>query len=221
MGAALGVQSSDEGDSLLRIPASCTSCGLIFPSGIVASTGSRIDISSSSSQCPRCGSMAHIVGGIMEILDRAVRLVSGPDFTRDTLLALGVAVEDVRSGRQTAHQAAASLQRRWPSLAKEFREWSGWGIGLLGLMLSVYSILFDHKEKPATNTTAPEEAAMEVDRYITSNERFHWSTPMDHPVNPPAVSPRPEARPKTEPHKENRKQRRAKRSQERRHRRKH
>lgn len=77
------------------IPAHCGQCGALFATtGIVAlRAGAQVTFSGCGMRCPRCGGGASILDGTFERTSSALRLLSGPQFTKEVLRAFGALIE--------------------------------------------------------------------------------------------------------------------------------
>lgn len=77
------------------IPAHCETCGAIFAfAGIVGlREGAQVTFSNVGTNCPKCGGTANILDGTFEKTRDALRLLSGPQFTKDVLRAFGSLIE--------------------------------------------------------------------------------------------------------------------------------
>lgn len=145
-----------------RLPASCQYCGFLSRSGFEVHIGVRANISNCTSSCLRCGGRASVIEGSLEILERGIRLFSGPEFTKDVLEALGIAVEDLRDRRKSQVEVLRDLEAVSPSLAREFREWANCGFSFIAAMAAVASVVFAWWAMPAGQNRTVEEAAIDA-----------------------------------------------------------
>lgn len=168
--------------------------------------------------CPRCGSMGSVPDGFIQILDRTVRLFSGPDITKDVFETIGLAVEDLRAGHQAKAVAAVhAILEKNPKAGMLVKDWLGHGIAFAALMLSVAVAIKDWQEQPATNMTVENVVETTINHYYTHPPGFAMERPQicQDPVREPLFSERAQRKPAQK----NRKQRRAEKAQERRNRR--
>ena len=79
-----------------QIPASCPSCGAIFPSRLIAVSGNVKDLTLSGNKetCPFCGQLADTVEGVFDMADGIIEIVSAPHITKQMLDALAAAVKN-------------------------------------------------------------------------------------------------------------------------------
>lgn len=120
--------------------------------------------------CPRCGGQAATLSGTIELLENGIRLWSGPDFTKEIFEAMKMAVDDVRSGRATVHQAAAKIRKKSPEAAKQFREWANLGVAFMTLMVAVCALYLQWKQQPGSNLSAEQIVDQAVDNYLNDHE---------------------------------------------------
>lgn len=145
----------------LRYPALCPNCGLMFNSGFTFGVRTTAFLAGCQTQCPRCLSPVPVPDGALEVLRNSIRVFSAPDFTVDVLRSLEVSIEDLRVGRVTAHEAERAINTVHPGLAREFREWTGWGFTFIAAMAAVASVVLDLRSQPHSNRTI-EEVAVEA-----------------------------------------------------------
>ena len=145
--------------AIFRYPAVCPNCKSIFPSGFSFGLRSSVTLSGNRSQCPYCGSMAVVPDGVLEVMDRGIKLFSGPDFTLDVLRAFQATVEDLRSGTTTPAEAEQGLAQVHRGLAQEFREWSAWGFNFVSAMAAAAALVVALQSQPSNRTV--DEVAIE------------------------------------------------------------
>ena len=203
----------------IELPALCDNCRFVFRSYVHVPMGANATISGTKTgPCPRCGSMGSVPDGFMQILDRTVRLFSGPDITKDVFETIGLAVEDLRAGHQAKAVAAVdAILEKNPKAGMLVKDWLGHGIAFAALMLSVAVAIKDWKEQPATNMTVENVVETTINHYYTHPPDFAMERPQicQDPVREPLFSERAQRKPAQK----NRKQRRAEKAQERRNRR--
>lgn len=201
----------------LMIPAFCPRCGAAFASGIVVGFGAKVSLRGNMSRCRRCGAMAAIPDGFMEILDGAIKLFSGPDFTRDVYKAIGIAVDDLRSGRATERQAISDVTAKSKKAGTAFREWLTIGLSAAALMWTIGGDILAWRAQPKSNMHVEDVVSAAIEGYITglSEQPFLPVQDAQYPNWKKSV----ELPTKSKPDQKNRKQRRAERAQERRNRR--
>ncbi|MBT0780544.1 hypothetical protein [Paracoccus sp. pheM1] len=159
----------------MYLPAVCGSCGLIFGSLFMVRIGMKFTFEGTSYiNCPRCNGQAATLSGTIELLEDGIRLWSGPDFTKEIFEAMKMAVDDVRSGRATVHQAAARIRKKSPEAAKQFREWASLGIAFMGLMVAVAALFLQWKQQENSNLSAEQMVDQAVDDYLND----HYSQPI-------------------------------------------
>ena len=178
--------------AIFQYPAVCPNCGLLFPSGFAFGLRSQVTLSGNRSRCPRCGSVAVVPDGMLEVLERGIKLFSGPDFTLEVLRAFEVAVEDLRAGRKTAAQTEKRLAEVHKGLSREFREWSTWGFNLISAMAAVAALVVALQSQPSNRTV--DEAA--VDGFESVYEQVQVVSPLSRPISQstPSASSYPEHR---------------------------
>jgi hypothetical protein len=178
---------------IFRYPAVCETCGQVSFSGIAIGYGARVHLSGNTSRCPRCGNISAVPDGVMDILERGIRIFSGPDFTVEVLRALQMAVEDLRSGAKTPEQAESSLAAHHLGLAQEFRAWWNCGANTVQAMATVAAAVFTFLTYQNSNRTL-EEVAVEafeeiyVQPQVDTRISNSW-TDRPRPTENPAAEP--------------------------------
>lgn len=155
----------------MELPAHCPRCNFLFPFGMSAAVGAHLDVTGCAALCPACGGHATVPEGVMEIIDDAIRLVSGPDFTKDLFEAIGIAVEDVRHGRASPKEAASRIARISPAAGDQFYKWSMWGMAFIGMMFTILTYLDSHKAQPHSNMSAEEVVESAAEDFYRSQPR--------------------------------------------------
>jgi hypothetical protein len=71
---------------MARPPASCPKCGSIFLAPVEIGEGAFMSFSSVGMKCPVCGNPNAVVNeGLFTTANNAIRMLSGPDFSRQNL----------------------------------------------------------------------------------------------------------------------------------------
>lgn len=75
-----------------QIPAQCSNekCRHIFPSGINLAGGATVKAYSNVSRCPLCHSPAVVAEGLFGAAGEFIRLISGPDVSKEMLRTAGL-----------------------------------------------------------------------------------------------------------------------------------
>lgn len=175
------------------IPAICSKCGLVFPSGVGGAPGARFRIESVSASCPRCWSSAPVLDGYYEILEDAVRLVQQPDFTRETAKALALEAQKLQRNTAEAQAASGRIRKTHPAAADRFALWSSIGANFAVAMATVVSALLVHMENRAN--------APLMERAVEALEDFSRHQPQpDLRAHRLSVAPTTSIRPTARPH---------------------
>lgn len=175
----------------MRSPACCLTCGYVSPSGVSVDSSTNFISHGNISTCPRCGGIAMMPDGIMEIFGNTVRLASGPEFTKEMFEAIGVVVEDLRQGKISLSQAIEKVTVVSPPAGAAFREWSLYGMAFIGMMCSVMSLSLQWQDHVKSNLSAEMYAEQAVDSFYSSGEpqfdhRSHPSFALRKPDEPQA-----------------------------------
>ncbi len=85
---------------MASIPVYCPSCRALFASRAFQITGSvrNLTLAGNRETCPNCGKMASIVDGVFDSADGVLKLIDGPQFTKEILEKFSALV--VRAQRQ-------------------------------------------------------------------------------------------------------------------------
>ena len=161
----------------MHVPACCLNCGYVFPSGITVSNSTHFSTRGSYATCPRCRSTAAIPEGVMDIVGGVVRLVSGPDFTKEVFEAIGVVVEDLRRGKVSVPQAIEKVRTVSPEAAKEFRDWTMWGMAFILFVWQIAAAVMAWKDNPQTNLPVEMVVDSATDEFFASDAPQPVTTP--------------------------------------------
>jgi len=134
----------------LQIPAVCPACGLVFPS-LVGGFG-RVRIQTVRQPCPRCGEYAHVLDGSFDLLTRTVRLIDGPDFTREIIDQMFGAIDAIKANPDNREEVIAALSVKNKAAGSVLREWLTLGLAVAGLAISGLSLLQQREESLRSNT---------------------------------------------------------------------
>lgn len=122
----------------------------------------------------------------MLVLQNAIRLFSGPDFTKETLEAFGLIVEDLRAGKVTLPKAVARAEKLGPSFGKEFREWVSLGANIVIAMGTVAAAVIGYLALDRSNRTL-EDVAVEafeqtyVEPQLDVRPKLTWQNHLSRP----------------------------------------
>lgn len=100
-------------------PAKCRRCGaVVAATGIELAPGSQQTtlIGGTFGPCPHCGGLCDILDGVYDGEVGAVRLISGPQATIDTLIQAGLLFQQARSAGRSEDEAIAEAASVLPSL---------------------------------------------------------------------------------------------------------
>lgn len=92
------------------LPAQCTHCGLTWtPRAFNFGEGVTLISVGSTTNCPRCGSVARILDGQYSVRDGLIEVLSAPDWSMQALRRLRRAAEEAEALAATNPEAAISL----------------------------------------------------------------------------------------------------------------
>lgn len=100
-----------------RVPARCSSCRLIFPSGIALSNVINVTFRGNSTTCPRCRSPASIIDGSFDFVGNVLRVHSAPPETIEVIKILQEALREAQSGKPD-DEVLANLEKKSPETAR-------------------------------------------------------------------------------------------------------
>lgn len=115
---------------MARIPAYCSNCGLLFPSGIAATNVKNLTLAGNKQNCPRCGHMAGIVDGVFNVADDLIEVIKAPDFTVEVLQKLQVLVSQPINTNDDVEAIAKSADLLHPGFGKAVRKANIHGVWL-------------------------------------------------------------------------------------------
>lgn len=105
----------------MMVPAVCDACHAFFPSGFNIAGGASF-AGCASGPCPRCGGMGHIPDGTYEFIDNSIRLLSGPERSRQELTMLADILRTARERGATLQELRAEVREKAPELLTCYRK---------------------------------------------------------------------------------------------------
>ena len=134
------------------IPAFCDNCGQAFPSGIFLENCQNVTMSGSKSgPCPKCGGMGTVLDGVFNVTERAIEVLSAPDWTLQRLQSLATIVKEARKSGAPPENVAKQLKEEAPelsSLADVLPKTRKELYAALGILLGAISIISKSCEGP-------------------------------------------------------------------------
>jgi hypothetical protein len=109
------------------IPVVCGSCGsFFFAQNFIGGSGTVTVSNVGYGPCPVCGGMGRVLDGTYEFVGETVRLLAGPEWTRERLVRLAALLHDlarqpVRHGDLKPENVLVSLAKEEPSLAARLK----------------------------------------------------------------------------------------------------
>jgi hypothetical protein len=76
----------------------------------------RLRIQAVGQPCPRCGRDARVLDGFFDLLEDTVRLLDGPEFTKQVLADIFGAIEEVSANPAARDQVVARIAEKSPTL---------------------------------------------------------------------------------------------------------
>ncbi len=102
----------------MDIPAYCSHCKLIFPSGIVANNVHKLKLTGNRSQCPRCHNIGNVIDGTFNIESDVISVVQAPWATFEVLSELARLLGRAQQTNKTPAETASEAEKLNPSLAR-------------------------------------------------------------------------------------------------------
>lgn len=131
-------------DDFFSLPATCTNCGAVFSSALIAfgrgSVTGEISTSNVSEDCPHCGGRAQVVEGIFKVADDVITILSAPEMTKRSLEAFVAAIEKARQVKSTPAELAREAEKISPDLGRLVRD-AGTKAGLWPAFLIVAMVI--------------------------------------------------------------------------------
>lgn len=107
------------------IPASCPSCGAVFPSRLANFGGANIKnltLIGNKETCPYCGSMADVANGVFNITESIVTVVSAPNVTKEMLAKFSHAVQEAYRDKTAPEDLAREVEQIDPRFGEIIRD---------------------------------------------------------------------------------------------------
>jgi hypothetical protein len=126
-----------------QIPAQCSNekCRHIFPSGINLAGGATVKAYSNVSRCPLCHSPAVVAEGLFGAAGEFIRLISGPDVSKEMLRTAGLLLIESYQKGDNAGQIAEKLDPVLPALAHTLREIAGDRVVVGKIILALIALI--------------------------------------------------------------------------------
>jgi hypothetical protein len=106
---------------MARLPAYCQSCGCLFQSSYgIGRSGpvKNITFRGNLDQCPNCRQPARVLDGVFEAVGDVVRLIDGPQLTRDILEKFGALVAQAQRQQITPDDLEREATKLDPKLGE-------------------------------------------------------------------------------------------------------
>ncbi len=117
-------------------PAYCKNCRGLFVSQFSIAGSKSAAMFRNAETCIYCGGLAYAVDGVFDGTDGLIKLVSGPQFTKDILEAFASLIEQAKAGKITETELATRAESLSPELGAAVKGLSGlkrWPVLLLAL----------------------------------------------------------------------------------------
>ena len=170
-----------------RVPAICSTCGLMYNSTFSGGVGSKFK--DCTDLCPRCHHMANVVNGYFEIIGDTVAYILDPDIPRNSKIALIAEAKDVANRTSTSKRSIARLEKDDRRGAMLLRDWVSIGIAFVGAMGTIAGLVLQHFDR-GSNSDPIEFAYEQMERHLHENIISQPPSPLA-----PFISSRPKERP--------------------------
>jgi hypothetical protein len=108
---------------MARVPAYCPKCESIFPAPVQIGEGAFMSFSNVGMKCPICGNPNAVVSeGLFTTANNAIRMLSGPDFSRQNLKIFQDITKQFTDGSISKDEAQRQARNISPQLAVIFQE---------------------------------------------------------------------------------------------------
>ncbi len=125
---------------MFQLPAVCSTCGTIFPSGMaVANSRDMTFQGNTAGPCPKCGGMGKVIDGTFDFVGNSVKVKKAPQTTIDVLNILQNAMELARSG-SSQEEVISKISEASPDLGEKATTIYSRG-GLPMLILFIFFLL--------------------------------------------------------------------------------
>jgi hypothetical protein len=125
---------------MVRVPAYCERCALLFPSGIEIIDIGRFEAFGNLQNCPKCGQLVKISEGVFKVADGVIDVVSGSDFTREMIDKFQNLIDRPVPSAPTEVQAiAVEADKIYPGLGRtvHLAQHTGMWIPLIALVYAL------------------------------------------------------------------------------------
>lgn len=100
---------------MARVPVFCDNCGLVFPSPFTVGAG-NLTLIGNRCECPRCGSPARVLDGVVSAVEQTLHVLSAPHHTLLDLERLAALIAQARETNQSKEDLEKSITKEVPSL---------------------------------------------------------------------------------------------------------
>lgn len=124
------------------VPAQCTRCGYTWqPNAILIENSTNITIENGQTNCPRCGAWARLLEGTFDVLDGAISMKSGPQWSWDLVESLRLGLKAIVE--HPPQDPLAAVEDFAPSFGARLRgHTQGWSREqILALIAAIFAIL--------------------------------------------------------------------------------
>lgn len=115
---------------MVSFPAYCTNCGLLFPSGIVATNVKNLTLRGNKSACPRCGYAAEVVDGVFNVAGDLIEITQASSFTIEVLRKFQGLISHPITSAEDVEAVAQSAEEIHPGLGNVVRKANATGVWL-------------------------------------------------------------------------------------------
>jgi uncharacterized protein YecA (UPF0149 family) len=178
------------------LPAFCDECGLIFP-GMYMPQGTGMRSTGNISGCPRCGAMAHVLEGFMNIAGNTIQILQGTNKTATQLARLQEVLRTALQTRQAPEEVAAAVKEAgFGALAEQLLvpKTAGDFYALIAVILAGAALCREHPTPPTQvdHDKVVNQVIQQIYNYNTpSPSRPEQSAPAQGATPAPAQSPKP------------------------------
>lgn len=152
------------------MPAICSSCGNIFPSGIFIEGSSNVTmVNNVCGPCPKCHGWGKVIEGTFDVANEAIKVLSGPAATHQVLKRLASIFqeasksnpEEVSEKLKNVPEVGGSLRQLLPTDPMVF-------MAFVSMMCAIISTLIALNQPPSLNE---DQLAKAVQRGIEAEKK--------------------------------------------------
>jgi hypothetical protein len=112
----------------------------------------RLRIQAVGQPCPRCGRDALVLDGFFDLLEDTVRLLDGPEFTKQVLADIFGAIEEVKANPNSRDEVVARFAAKSPALGALLWKLLVDSATIAGAVFGAVAVLLQLEESRQTNS---------------------------------------------------------------------